>query len=333
MWFTASLLVVLVCVTAYAVLPHQSYLQDFFQQKEAQILGDEIFEGFDEGYTNQAELKNANGAMIFQSLDYGTYSKNLILVNAESGDKILFPKYNFYFAERSNLVDRNLWYIEGSSSIAQYRIDTDEKIVHTLTVKASDSDKAEWQLVDFVVGTGKIVYRVEGPWPEDDEAQVTKPCMIRQRDLRDDSDVEIMRIKDCFAAHGPSYSFEGFSSDGSALTLIVSYGESGYSSIELYEINLKTKTSEEKELVSYSSVCDEGTFYSPEECTQEVNTKNKEYDAFRRRHRLYFGWTEQCGDITITKDEDSYEEHNKLTISGKNRRYEIESAKYLGCLK
>ena len=257
---------------------------------------------------------------------------SVILFDSQTGAKkeiMQVPNTAYPYVPEVKVENGAMFYMSANNSISR----RDMKSGQISAVPLKDFYEP-WRIADFAVKGNTLVFLAIGPTDESPNeygpVAPRQPCELRVVDMARATETKILDIAVCSQAHGPNYSIQDISSDGTTVSLFASSGEAGYASIAWHEINLASKTDTVKETVSSSPVCTQGTFYDAIECTQDVRNKNAQYDAFQKQYQLGYGWNVQCGNISVKKDE---KEYYTLHINGAGKAYSVEDAGYVGCLK
>jgi hypothetical protein len=251
----------------------------------------------------------------------------VILFDSQTGAKkeiVQIPNTSNPYPPEVKVDNGTIFFTSSKSSISRRDIKTGQ----TSIVPLKDFHEP-WRVTDFAVKGNVLVFLTIGPANEGASVP-SRPCELRVVDLARSSETKVLDISVCSQAHGPNYSIQDISSDGTSVSLLASSGEAGYASITRHEVSLSNKTDTETETVSSSPVCIQGAFYDAAECTQDVRNKNAQYDAFQKQYQLGYGWSVQCGNITVKKDD---KEYYTLHVSAAGKTQSVEDSVYAGCLE
>ncbi len=265
------------------------------------------------------------GAVLVQGLNRKEAS--VVLFDSQTGAKkeiMQIPNMAYPYVPEVKVENGAMFYISANNSISR----RDIKSGQISAVLLKDFYEP-WRIADFAVKGNTLVFLAIGPTSEGTLVP-SQPCELRVVDMARSSETKVLDIPVCSQAHGPNYSIQDISSDGTSVSLFASSGEAGFASITRHEVNLASKTDSVKETVSSRPFCTQGAFYDATECTQDVRNKNAQYDAFQKQYQLGYGWSAQCGTISVKKDD---KEYYTLHVNVAGKTYPVEDAGYAGCLK
>ncbi len=187
--------------------------------------------------STQPTAQSFAGAVVVQGLNRKEAS--VILFDSQTGAKkeiVQIPNTSNPYPPEVKVDNGTIFFTSSKSSISRRDIKTGQ----TSIVPLKDFHEP-WRVTDFAVKGNVLVFLTIGPANEGASVP-SRPCELRVVDLARSSETKVLDISVCSQAHGPNYSIQDISSDGTSVSLLASSGEAGYASITRHEVSLSNKT-------------------------------------------------------------------------------------------